>query len=68
MSERSYHGADRRRMAASASVLMLHVALSRNEGKVLFNNALNTFYLRLYGIGHTDNKIGNPHKIMGNST
>ena len=24
----------------------------RKEGNVLFNNALNTFYLRLYGIGH----------------
>ena len=23
-----------------------------NEGNVLFNNTLNTFYLRLYGIGH----------------
>ena len=22
------------------------------EGNVLFNNALNTFYLRLYGVGH----------------
>ena len=24
----------------------------RKEGNVLFNDALNTFYLRLYGIGH----------------
>ena len=24
----------------------------RNEGNVLFNDALNTFYLRLYGVGH----------------
>ena len=24
----------------------------RDEGNVLFNDALNTFYLRLYGIGH----------------
>ena len=23
------------------------------EGNVLFNDALNTFYLRLYGVGHT---------------
>ena len=35
------------------------------EGNVLFNNVLNTFYLRLYGIGHmvkdhSDSKIGNP--------
>ena len=25
----------------------------RKEGNVLFNNAFNTFYLRLYGVGHT---------------
>ena len=34
-------------------------------GNVLFNDALNTFYLRLYGIGHmvedhTDSERGNP--------
>ena len=41
----------------------------RKEGNVLFNDALNTFYLRLYGIGHmvkdhTDSERGNtlpPH-------
>ena len=26
--------------------------LSRKEGNVLFNDALNTFYLRLYGVRH----------------
>ena len=25
---------------------------TRKEGNVLFNNVLNTFYLRLYGVGH----------------
>ena len=25
----------------------------RNEGNVLFNDALNTFYFRLYGVGST---------------
>ena len=25
---------------------------ARKEGNVLFNDTLNTFYLRLYGIGH----------------
>ena len=35
------------------------------EGNVLFNDALNTFYLRLYGIGHmvqdhSDSERGNP--------
>ena len=27
-------------------------ALGRTEGNVLFNDALNTFYLRLYGVRH----------------
>ena len=35
------------------------------EGYVLFNDALNTFYLRLYGVGHmvkdhSDSERGNP--------
>ena len=31
---------------------MKHAAVTtgRKEGKVLFNDALNTFYLRLYGV------------------
>ena len=37
----------------------------RKEGNVLFNDALNTIYLRLYGVGHmvkdhSDRKRGNP--------
>ena len=28
------------------------VSKGRKEGNVLFNNALNTFYLRLYGVRH----------------
>ena len=42
-------------------------ACSYNEGRknVLFNDALNTFYLRLYGVGHmvkdhSDSEKGNP--------
>ena len=36
-----------------------------NEGNVLFNDALNTFYLRLYGVrgmvkDRSDSEIGNP--------
>ena len=27
-------------------------AFGRKEGNVLFNDALNTFYLQLYGVGH----------------
>ena len=35
------------------------------EGNVLFNNTLNTFYLRLYGVrymvkDHSDSEKGNP--------
>ena len=37
----------------------------RKEGNVLFNDTLNTFYLRLYGVGHivkdhSDSERGNP--------
>ena len=43
-----------------------------SEGSVLFNDALNTFYLRLYGVGHmvkdhSDNERGNllaPHGLI----
>ena len=42
------------------------------EGNVLFNDALNTFYLRLYGVrhmvkDHSDSEKGNllpPHKLL----
>ena len=44
----------------------------RKEGSVLFNDALNTFYLRLYSVGHmvkyhTDSERGNPlppHRLL----
>ena len=37
----------------------------RNEGNILFNDVLNTFYLRLYSVGHmvkdhSDRERGNP--------
>ena len=37
----------------------------KKEGNVLFNDALNTFYLRLYGVrhmvkDHSDSERGNP--------
>ena len=43
----------------------IHHFEGRNEGSVLFNDALNTFYLRLYGVGHmvedhSDSERGNP--------
>ena len=35
---------------------MYHItATPCKEGTVLFNDALNTFYLRLYGVGHVVN-------------
>ena len=44
----------------------------RKEGNVLFSDALNTFYLRLYGVGHivkyhSDSERGNPlppHRLL----
>ena len=47
--------------------------IRRQEGNVLFNDALNTFYLRLYAVGHmvndpSDSQRGNPlpplHEIL----
>ena len=32
----------------------------KKEGNVLFNDALNKFYLRLYGVIHMDGERGNP--------
>ena len=43
-------------MFQSASVLVNLLYLAQNmgwkEGNVLFNDTLNTLYLRLYGVGH----------------
>ena len=47
-------------------------AETRKEGNVLFNDALNTFYLRLYGVGHmvkdhSDSEKENPllpHRLL----
>ena len=44
----------------------------RKEGNVLFNDALNTFYLQLYGVrhmvkNHSDSEKGNPlppHRLL----
>ena len=40
-------------------------SVDEEGGNILFNDALNTFYLRLYGVGHmvkdhSDSKRGNP--------
>ena len=48
------------------------VSIAYKEGNVLFNEALNTFYLQLYGIrhmvkDHSDSEKGNPlppHRLL----
>ena len=62
-----------RRQAATDTALykMLNV-IGRKEGNVLFNDALNAFYLRLYGVRHmvkdnSDSERGNPlppHRLL----
>ena len=34
---------------------MIKPVIGRKAGNVLFNDALNTFYVRLYGVGHVVN-------------
>ena len=46
-------------------LLNLFSVKGRKEGNVLFNDALNTFYIRLYGVihmvkDHSDSERGNP--------
>ena len=49
-----------------------HEGSGRKEGNVLFNDTLNTFYLRLYGVrhmvkDHSDSEKGNllpPHRLL----
>ena len=45
-------GADKARMEYLLLVIIPAVLEGRKEGNILFNNALNTFYLCLYYIGH----------------
>ena len=47
------------------SIVLMYLKVGRKEGNVLFNDALNTFYLRLYGVGHivkdhSDSERGKP--------
>ena len=52
--------------------LVIPLLTGRKEGNVLFNDALNTFYLRLYGVkhmikDHSDSEKENPllrHKLL----
>ena len=39
-------------LAFSVSAVIHEAGTGRKEGNVLFNDALNTFYLRLYGVTH----------------
>ena len=45
-----------RQQLGRASILRVHVSIQSveggKEGSVLFNDTLNTFYLRLYSVGH----------------
>ena len=57
---------------SSETSLTLHAEdfnLQERERNVLFNNALNTFYLRLYGVrhmvkDHSDSEKGNPLPLL----
>ena len=47
-------------------VLWIFDLAGRKDGNILFNDELNTFYLRLYGVGrmvkdHSDSERGNLH-------
>ena len=47
------------------SIIHHSSVMLNKEGNVLFNDTLNTFYLRLYGVGHmvkdhSDSERGNP--------
>ena len=60
------------RLSSSYSPALPDTPGTRKEGNVLFNDALNTFYLRLYGIrhivkDHSDSEKGNllpPHRLL----
>ena len=43
-----------------------HSDSERKEGNVLFNDALNTFYLRLYGVGHMVKDHSDSERKEGN--
>ena len=69
-----HEGSIRRPIAPRANALTteLHLAPDDRERNVLFNDALNTFYLRLYGVrhmikDHSDSEKGNPlppHRLL----
>ena len=68
----SYHGATSRSGIQRKLEPWWWLPFGRKERNILFNDALNTFYLRLYGVGHmvknhSDSEIGNllpPHGLL----
>ena len=58
--------------AGAIKVVVCAILEGRKEGHFLFNDALNTFYLQLYGVGqmvkdHSDSERGNtlpPHGLL----
>ena len=59
-------------MLVTGYIILTFMNLSRKERNVLFNDALNTFYLRIYGVrhmvkDHSDSERGNPlppHRLL----
>ena len=59
-------------MVTKQCTLIAHSSKRERERHVLFNDALNTFYLRLYGVrhmvkDHSDGEKGNPlppHRLL----
>ena len=56
----------------ASNIWLRTILIVRKEGNILFNDALNTFYLRLYGVtdmvkDHSDSEKGNPllpHRLL----
>ena len=57
---------------SNVNITCVCVCVKERKGNVLFNDALNTFYLRLYGVkhmvkDHSDSEKGNPlppHRLL----
>ena len=47
-------------------MVKVHSDSERKEGNVLFNDTLNTFYLRLYGVGHMVKNNSDSKRKEGN--
>ena len=67
-----YTDSDHTEVEDLSSRCVLTASESKKKGNVLFNDALNTFYLRLYGVrhmvkDHSDSEKGNllpPHRLL----